>query len=242
MTQSPRKKFQRLRDLAKPRTASPEGQAPRSLESFDLSSQSLFGIKPPPRPKSKRDQQSLGPRLDSALSEARIFLRSLERRHKLTVDEAEEVLRALRGELQDPFYQSQSEQDEHDKLSGMIDQRAAIDGVPELPAAAPALWKDRDLNRRENAPAFIARVYARWLGKGLERRHLATLDRDLYRALSVWVVRHPNDPIVSQLPPQHELVDELIEQLTAEYPADVLRKLGRAIDSRMRRKRSEQTG
>ncbi|NBU58712.1 MAG: hypothetical protein EBS23_02825 [Betaproteobacteria bacterium] len=238
MTQSPRKTFQRLRDPAK-RVASPETPAPRSMGSFDLSPQSQFKIKPPPHPRSKRDQQSHGPRLDAALRDARTFLRTLERRHKLTFDEAVQVMRALREEFDDPLYETQFEQDERERLSGLTEERPENKGSLELPAVPPALWKDRDLNRRENAPAFITRVYDRWLGKGLERRHLATLDPDLYRALSVWVVRHPDDPIVAQLPPQHELVDELIEQLSAEYPVDVLRKLGRAIDSRMRRKRAE---
>jgi len=109
-----------------------------------------------------------------------------------------------------------------------------------LPPEAPELWRTRDLNRRENAPGFIRRVYREWLGAGLERRHLATLDPDLYRALSVWVVRHPDDPIIAQLPPQHERIDEVIDQLSAEYPLDVLRKLGRVIDSRMRRKKNAQ--
>ena len=107
-----------------------------------------------------------------------------------------------------------------------------------LPQKAPELWRQRDLTRRENAPTFIRRVYGQWLGAGLERRDLATLDPDLYSALSVWLIRHPDDPIAGQLPPQHELTNELIAQLSAVYPTDLLRKLGRAIHTRERSKQS----
>lgn len=108
-----------------------------------------------------------------------------------------------------------------------------------LPSEAPELWRKRDLNRRENAALFIRRVYAPWLGRGLKRSDLAELDRDLYKALSVWISRHPDDPIVAQLPPLRANLDEVMAHLSALYPLDVLRKLGYAVDARMRRKNSE---
>jgi hypothetical protein len=106
-----------------------------------------------------------------------------------------------------------------------------------LPRKAPELWAKRDLNLRENAPQFIRRVYGRWLGQGLARKDLTTLDPDLYKALSVWLSRHKDDAIVEVLPPQSNQIDDLIERLSAEYSLEDLRKLGYAIDSRLRRKR-----
>ena len=122
------------------------------------------------------------------------------------------------------------------------DDRASASAKPEdsapleLPQTAPEFWKTRDLNLRENAPQFIRRVYAQWLGRGLERKDIAQLDQDLYKALSVWLSRHPKDPIVADLPPQREKLDELIDELSAKYPLEDLRKLGHAIDARLRRK------
>ena len=104
-----------------------------------------------------------------------------------------------------------------------------------LPADAPERWTSRDLNLKENPPLFIRRVYARWLGHGLARKDLAHLDADLYKALSVWLVRHPDDEIARLLPSQSEQIDEVIERLSAQYPVEFLRKLGYAIDSRIRR-------
>lgn len=106
-----------------------------------------------------------------------------------------------------------------------------------LPAAAPETWKERDLNRRENAPAFIRRVYGPWIGHGLTRAALSELDHDLYRALGVWLTRHPDDPLASQLPRRSDLIDGVIEDLSAVYPVETLRKLGHAIDARIRRHR-----
>lgn len=104
-----------------------------------------------------------------------------------------------------------------------------------LPAAAPELWAARDLNLRENPSRFIKRVYSKWLGEALERSHLASLDPPLYKALSVWLTRNPDDPIAYLLPSKKRSTAELIDRLSAEYPLDELRKLGYAIDARMRR-------
>lgn len=105
-----------------------------------------------------------------------------------------------------------------------------------LPQNAPELWGDRDLNHRENPPQFVRRVYAQWLGHGLARKHLASLDPALYKALGVWLTRHKDDDITSVLPPQSDILDELIDRLRAEYPLEDLRKLGYAIDARLRRR------
>jgi len=107
---------------------------------------------------------------------------------------------------------------------------------PALPEKAPELWVERDLNRRENAPQFIRRVYAPWLGKGLARKDISRLDGDLYKALSVWLSRHKDDEIAQLLPSQSDRIDELIERLGNEYSIEDLRRLGYAIDSRLRRR------
>lgn len=59
-----------------------------------------------------------------------------------------------------------------------------------MPEAAPELWGDRK-GRKENPVAFIRRVYAPWLDRGLKRGDLRTLDQQLYQALAVWMHRHP---------------------------------------------------
>ena len=61
---------------------------------------------------------------------------------------------------------------------------------PALPSQAPELWANRK-GTQETPDKFIRRVYARWLGNGLKRSHLLTLDKPLYTALSVWLHRHP---------------------------------------------------
>jgi hypothetical protein len=103
-----------------------------------------------------------------------------------------------------------------------------------LPTTAPEAWSKRDLNLRENPVEYTRRVYARWLGHGLTRKDLKALDPDLYRALSVWVSRHPDDAI-AELPAQSEILDDLIDRLSAQLSLDDLRKLGYAIDTRLRR-------
>jgi hypothetical protein len=104
-----------------------------------------------------------------------------------------------------------------------------------LPVAAPELWSSRDLNRRETPADFILRVYDRWIGHGLTRKDIKELDPDLYRALSVWVTRHPEDPIASKIPKQSDLIDKMIDRLLVDYPLEELRKLGYAIDARLKR-------
>jgi hypothetical protein len=103
-----------------------------------------------------------------------------------------------------------------------------------LPTTAPEAWSKRDLNLRENPVEYTRRVYAPWFGHGLTRKDLKALDPDLYRALSVWVSRHPDDAI-TELPAQSEILDDLIDRLGAQLSLDDLRKLGYAIDTRLRR-------
>ena len=122
---------------------------------------------------------------------------------------------------------------EYDKSS------AATKPATALPDAAPELWSKRDLNLRENAPQFIHRVYGPWLGHGLTRKHIKAHDPELYRALSVWLTRHPDDGIASALPRQSDILDDLIDRLSAEFSLEDLRKLGYAINARLRRDHSD---
>lgn len=109
-----------------------------------------------------------------------------------------------------------------------------------LPAVAPELWSARDLNRRETPTDFTFRVYDRWIGHGLTRKDLKELDPDLYRALSVWLTRHPEDPVAQKIPKQSDLIDKMIDRLLVDYPLEELRKLGYAIDARLKRTESSE--
>ena len=108
------------------------------------------------------------------------------------------------------------------------------DSAVSLPDAAPELWSGRE-GRKENPVAFIQRVYAPWLGRGLNRAHIRNLDLPLYRALSVWVHRHPEQEM-SELPSISQSIDEKIARLSLEFSPDELRKLGLTIQNRGRRK------
>ncbi|MGD9786039.1 MAG: hypothetical protein AB7E80_15635 [Hyphomicrobiaceae bacterium] len=78
------------------------------------------------------------------------------------------------------------------------------DPNPYLPTETPERWSERD-GRKENPIAFIRRVYAEWLNRGLTRAHLLTIDRPLYTALAVWMHRHPDDEFPELAPSQDEL-------------------------------------
>lgn len=103
-----------------------------------------------------------------------------------------------------------------------------------LPTEPPERWADRDLNRRENAVQFLRRVYAPWIGKGLTRRDIRGLDRDLYRAMAVWLHRHPEESL-EDFPDERARIDKIYERLSSELSIDDLRKLGYAIDARTRK-------
>lgn len=113
--------------------------------------------------------------------------------------------------------------------------RSALGSPSEaLPSKAPALWAQRDLNLRQNPPQFFHAVYDAWLGKGLTRKTLRDLDPDLYRAITVWEVRHPEDRI-QDLPTASDLVDQQVERLTSLFTEDELRRLSTVLQARYRR-------
>lgn len=103
-----------------------------------------------------------------------------------------------------------------------------------LPDNAPELWSKREGGRSENPAQFLRRVYGRWLNGGLKRKHLAHLDPPLYRALGVWLHRHPEDEI-EELPLNTDDVDRQLAALAEQFSPDDLRKLGLALQSRLRR-------
>lgn len=148
----------------------------------------------------------------------RSFFRRQAQRHDLGHADRKAVLRQLQSAFDDP-----------QTTPSRLAQESA-----RLPAAAPKLWAERDLNERETVPAFIENVYASCLDH-LERRHIATLDPALYKALSVFLTRNPDHPIAQRLPSSRDRTKELIDRLTAEYSPEELVRVGQAIDARLRR-------
>lgn len=106
-----------------------------------------------------------------------------------------------------------------------------------LPKKAPVLWEDRTKKQETsklNPARFTRNVYEVWLGQGLTRKYLRELDPNLYRALSVWETRHPEDRI-TELPTVSDLVDQTVDRLSAELTPDELRKLASTLQSRHQR-------
>ncbi len=58
---------------------------------------------------------------------------------------------------------------------------------------------DQPKSSTETVPEFIARVYQKWLGKGLNRAHLK-IDPSLSRALTDWLHVHKKLPENINLP------------------------------------------
>ena len=116
-------------------------------------------------------------------------------------------------------------------------RKAQLLGADELPASAPELWRERDLNRRENPIQFVRRVYASHLAKRMTRKHLRKIDPDLYRALTVWETRHP-DQTVKELVKLKDSVDEGIAVLSAIFSPDELTRLATILQARYRRART----
>lgn len=114
------------------------------------------------------------------------------------------------------------------KASILAKREAA--GLP--PVEAPELWADRQ-GRKENPVAFIRRVYGRYIGNGLTRAHIRRLDLPLYKALSVWTVRHPEDTL-PELPTRSDAVDLMLESLSPDMTEDQVRRLGLTLQSRRR--------
>ena len=103
------------------------------------------------------------PQDSPAFNEAKKALKRIEKRNGLSWSESHALREALAWEVM----------------------------LPDAPDKAPELWSERK-GTKENPVTFIRRVYAPWLGRGLRRSHLLSLDRALYTSLGVWLHRHPD--------------------------------------------------
>ncbi len=81
--------------------------------------------------------------------------------------------------------------------------------VEQLPAAAPALWLERE-SRKETPAEFIKREYAPWLGHGLMQAHILHLDKPLYTALHKWLGSNAM-PDWLDLPTKKQMNDRQLE-------------------------------
>jgi len=122
-----------------------------------------------------------------------------------------------------------------DVLTRLLDLRAEFSSLPQpLPDTAPELWAERE-GRKENPVAFIRRVYAPWLGRGLKRPDISRLDPPLYNALNVWCHRNPDDTL-PELITLSQHIDKMVEDLSDRYSEEELRKLGLALQMRTRKR------
>lgn len=125
------------------------------------------------------------------------------------------------------------------QIAGLLRELAATyedaEQPPPLPDKAPELWSERE-GRSENPVAFIRRVYAPWLGRGLIRPHVKALDPALYNAFNVWCHRNP-DEALPELLTLSARIDEMVEDLSGRYDPEDLRKLGLALQMRHRKQK-----
>ena len=82
---------------------------------------------------------------------------------------------------------------------------------PSAPRKAPALYAER-VDRTETPVAFIKRVYAGWLGKGLTTADIHHLDPQLSNCLRVWFSTY-GKPDDFDLPGKADRAAELIAAL-----------------------------
>lgn len=97
-----------------------------------------------------------------------------------------------------------------------------------LPKVAPELYASR-ANRKENPVEFIKRVYAPWLGRGLDRPTILRLDKQLYHGLTQWRLKHGPDDL--DLPKKSDVVTREIDQAGPDGIREA-RRLARAASNR----------
>lgn len=85
----------------------------------------------------------------------------------------------------------------------------------ELPTEAPEIYQG--LRGPESPPEFVKRVYAPWLGQGLDRAHIKHLDPTLYQSINNWS-RKNEWPADVDLPTRSEQTQRTIEQLKQQAP------------------------
>jgi hypothetical protein len=105
---------------------------------------------------------------------------------------------------------------------------------------------DRDKQAGESPYQFVRRVYGKYVGRGLARHHLRTLDPSLYRALTNahWMYKERGSGPLT-LPTEREANDEAIERLFSgagagtalEGPSPVIKEQLRLLEVVRSRKR-----
>lgn len=104
----------------------------------------------------------------------------------------------------------------------------------ELPTEAPEIYQG--LRGPESPPEFVKRVYAPWLGQGLDRAHIKHLDPKLYTAIDNWTRKPGNEwPADVDLPTRAEQNQRILsggesavrEHLGKFTGAELLREAGR---------------
>ncbi|MES1985895.1 MAG: FtsK/SpoIIIE domain-containing protein [Pseudomonadota bacterium] len=96
---------------------------------------------------------------------------------------------------------------------------AVVVGGSDFPATLPTAPPEKyaGLRSSETPPEFIKRVYAPWLGKGLDRAALRKLDPALIQSLYNWL-RKNEMPDDLNLPTKSEVVSVRIDELRAQAP------------------------
>lgn len=93
-----------------------------------------------------------------------------------------------------------------------------------LPQTAPEIYQG--LRGPETPPEFVKRVYAPWLGQGLDRAHIKHLDPKLYTAIDNWSRKPGNEwPADVDLPTRGEQTRRTIDHLKTEAPDGKLGKV-----------------
>lgn len=94
-------------------------------------------------------------------------------------------------------------------VSEALERQAAPDAlspsghIASLPVQAPEIYGG--LRGPETPPEFVKRVYAPWLGQGLDRAHIKHLDPKLYTAIDNWTRKPGNEwPADVDLPTRAE--------------------------------------
>lgn len=92
-----------------------------------------------------------------------------------------------------------------------------------LPTEAPE--KYQGLRGPETPPAFVQRVYGEWLGQGLTRAHIRTLDPKLYEGINNWLSRPSNEwPADVDLPTLKEQNDRDFAAMAASDTQGIIGK------------------
>lgn len=101
-------------------------------------------------------------------------------------------------------------------VSEALERQAAPDAlspsghVASLPVQAPEIYGG--LRGPETPPEFVKRVYAPWLGQGLDRAHIKHLDPKLYTAIDNWTRKPGNEwPADVDLPTRGEQNRRVLE-------------------------------